>query len=128
MIHSSVDPAIAAQFEALLEAMLQSPERRAEIERTILETFSVARSVMILDMSGFSRTTRVRGIVTFLLMIHQVRRVVEPAIIKHGGVIVKAEADNLYCLFDDVPAALAAARDLTGRLEAANCVLPDDQK
>ena len=42
------------------------------------------------------------------------------------GRIVKTEADNVFAIFDDVPDALAAARDILKQLAAANVVLPED--
>jgi len=75
-------------------------------------------------MSGFSRTTQAHGVVSFLLMIHQMRLLALPVVDKHGGKLIKAEADNLYCLFDDVAPAVAAARDITARLETVNVLLP----
>src|SRR5215218_8522715 len=79
-------------FTALLAAMIQNPERRKELEQEILATFSVPKAVLVLDMSGFSRTTRLHGIVAFLLMIYQTRRLCEPSIEKFKGILVKAEA------------------------------------
>ena len=70
----------------------------------------------MLDMSGFSRTTQVHGVVAFLVMIHQMRLLAGPAIEAHRGTLLKAEADNLYCLFPTVDAAVAAARDILRRL------------
>jgi class 3 adenylate cyclase len=108
--------------------MIQHPEQRRELERRILDTFSLPKAILVLDMSGFSRTTHQYGIVTFLLMIHQTRRLSLLCVQKNRGVLVKAEADNLYCLFDTVPDAVAAARANNERLETANCVLPDEQR
>ncbi len=117
-----------AEFDALLRAMIQFPERRIELEKEILGRFSITMAVMVLDMSGFSRTTRAHGIVAFLLMIHQTRHLCVPAIARFGGTLVKAEADNLYCFFESVAQAIGAARDIMVRLETANCVLPDDRR
>lgn len=115
-------------FERILEQMIQFPERRGELEQEILRNFSVPKAVLVLDMSGFSRTTRVHGIVAFLLMIYQTRRLCMPSVQKHNGILVKAEADNLFCLFDRVSDAIAASREMISRLETANCVLPDDRR
>ena len=83
---------------------------------------------MVLDMSGFARTTQRRGIVAFLLMIHQMKRVAEPVVRANGGVVVKAEADNLYCLFETAADAVAASRKVMQRLESVNLLLPDDRR
>jgi class 3 adenylate cyclase len=117
-----------AAFERIIDQMIQFPEKRAELEQTILRTFSVPKAVLVLDMSGFSRTTRLHGIVAFLLVIYQTRRICMPSVQKNNGVLVKAEADNLFCLFDQVSDAIAASREMIARLETANCVLPDDRR
>jgi adenylate cyclase len=127
-LSSTGTPRTTEAFNALLADMIQFPERRTELEKAILSTFSVPKAVLVLDMSGFSRTTRMHGIVSFLLMIFQTRRLCEPSITKHHGILVKAEADNLFCLFDEVPQAIGAAREIIDRLETANCVLPDDRR
>jgi adenylate cyclase len=115
-----------AKLERLLDELLQRPYEREEIERRIEETFTAEKAVLVLDMSGFSRTTQLRGIVPYLLMIHQVRLLSLPVIDRHGGTLVKAEADNLFCLFDSVPQALGASQEIVDQLATANLLLPDD--
>ena len=39
---------------------------------------------------------------------------------------MKAEADNLFAVFDDVPAAIECARAIHAGLDTANRFLPDD--
>ena len=114
-------------LDRLLEAMIEQPERRLVLAETIESQFGQDRAILILDMTGFSRTTHRHGIVAFLLMIHQMQRISSPRIKAHGGVLVKTEADNLFCLFDTVDAALAAAQDIARRLEMVNIVMPADR-
>ena len=78
-------------------------------------------------MCGFSRTTRAYGIVAFLVMIHEMRELCAPAVASRGGIHVKAEADNLFCLFDSVADALAAALDIHARCAAANAIRPAER-
>lgn len=112
-------------FETLLDAMVARPDERSRIAAQIDRDFGEVRAVMVLDMSGFSLTTQCHGIACFLLMIHQLRAVARPAVDQSGGLIVKAEADNLYCMFEDVPQAIAAAREINARLEQVPPVYPD---
>jgi class 3 adenylate cyclase len=83
---------------------------------------------MVLDMSGFSRTTQKDGIVPFLLMIHQMKLVARPALAAHNGTAIKEEADNLFCLFDTVRDAAAASREITDRLAVVNLLLPERKR
>ena len=92
--------------------------------QSIEREFTQRRAVLVLDMSGFSRTTQVHGVVSFLLMIHQMRLLAAPTIEACGGILVKAEADNLYCLFDEVSQAVAAAREIIRQLNTVNVLLP----
>lgn len=116
-----------ARLEELLTEIIRYPDRREQIVRTIEETFSQKKAVLVLDMSGFSRTTRRLGIVSFLLMIHQMRLICRPCVEERRGSVIKAEADNLFCLFETVEDAVSACREMKDRLDAANQVLPAEQ-
>jgi class 3 adenylate cyclase len=116
-----------ANLERLLTRMIEHPQQRDELMQSIEEIFGQEKAVLVLDMSGFSRTTQSHGIILFLLMIHQMQLIVKPCIAAHGGFLVKAEADNLFCLFDTVITAVRASLDIIQRLDAANVVLPEEQ-
>lgn len=109
-----------AHLDRLLDDVLARPEAEAEIAAEIDAQFGEERAVLILDMSGFSRTTQLRGIVAFLAMIHRMRQIATPLIEAHGGLVVKAEADNLYCLLETVDGAVKAARALIAQLTDEN--------
>lgn len=115
-------------LDRLLAEIIEHPERRDEITKSVEEMFGQEKVVMILDMSGFSQTTQRFGITSFLLMIHQMRRIAEPCVIDHKGLVLKAEADNLFCLFDTVAEAVHASQKITRHLAAANQILPHDHR
>jgi len=117
-----------ANLERLLTEMIEEPERRAEITTQIEEIFGQEKALMILDMSGFSRTTQRHGIVSYLQMIHAMRSITKPCVEAHRGLLVKAEAYNLFCLFDTVAEAVRAGQDITRHLNAANVVLPESRR
>jgi class 3 adenylate cyclase len=112
------------RLHGLLSQIIEEPERRSEIADLIERDFTERRAVLVLDMSGFSRTTQVHGVVAFLMMIHQMRLLATPVIEGRDGLLVKAEADNLFCLFPTVEAAVAASREIIARLETVNVLLP----
>jgi adenylate cyclase len=116
------------ELDAFLDAMLDYPERRSEFETRIDEAFVYERAVMVLDMSGFSRTTQARGIVAFLLTIRRLRQLVEPIVATHAGAVVKSEADNLFCLFRTVEDAVAASREIIKGLDPINAALPKEDE
>jgi adenylate cyclase len=115
------DPKLAelntrANLETLLDELIEHPDDFDAIKDRIEEKFRQERTVLILDLSGFTRTTQVEGILPFLLMIHQMRRLALPSVEGHGGILVRADADNLTCLMDGVEEAIVAAREITERL------------
>src|SRR5262245_18487858 len=112
----------------LLNDMSSFPERRAEISQSIVDTFGQCRAVLRLDMSGFSRTTQQHGIISFLLMIHQMQLICRPCVEQCGGTVIKTDADNLFCLFDKIADAVKASNEIITRLNAANTVLPADRQ
>lgn len=117
-------PSSHARLNDLLNTIIEEPERRGEITALIEREFTQRRTVMVLDMSGFSRTTQVHGVVSFLMMIHQMRLLAVPTIEACGGSLLKAEADNLYCLFDSVDDAVRASREIIRQLTTVNVLLP----
>lgn len=112
----------------LLDELGEHPERIPEITQQIEQIFSEERTVMILDMSGFTRMTQEGNLIAYLLMINQMKRLALPCVEEAGGILIKAEHDNLTCLFDDVPAALEASKQITSRLASANVVLPTERE
>jgi class 3 adenylate cyclase len=112
------------ELERLLGTIIDHPERRAEITEIIERTFSEQKAILILDMSGFCRTTHLYGIVSFLLMIHQMQLICRPCVEQNNGVVVKADADNLFCIFDTVTGAIGAGQEIIEHLNTANKVLP----
>lgn len=124
VLEAAEPPNTRERLDELLSQIIDHPELRVEISQSIEREFTQRRAVLVLDMSGFSRTTQVHGVVSFLLMIHQMRLLAVPTIEACGGSLVKAEADNLYCLFEDVDRAVAAAREIMRQLNTVNVLLP----
>ncbi len=115
-----------AQLAELLQERNEYPDRAAEIDARIRETFSETHAVMVMDMSGFSRLTLAHGIIHFLAMIHRMQQVVRPAVEENGGEIIKWEADNAFAIFPDVERAIEAVVDIMKRFSAANTMLPEE--
>jgi class 3 adenylate cyclase len=112
----------------LLDELGEHPERIEDLTARIEEMFQQERCVLVLDMSGFTRATQQGSIISFLLSINQMQRLVTPVVEERGGLVVRAEHDNLTCLFDDVEQAIEASRAITGRLQSANVILPSDKE
>jgi hypothetical protein len=69
-----------AHLSRILGEMLDQPEAKEELTREIYERYGETRAILVLDMSGFTRTTQLRGVVAFLLMIYRMRQIVAPII------------------------------------------------
>lgn len=114
-----------SRLAALLQERNEHPARAPEIDEQIRRDFSRTLAVLVMDMSGFSRQTLRHGIIHFLAQIHRMRAIATPVIEGCRGVIVKYEADNVFAVFTEVEAAVAAALDLDRGLQAANTTLPE---
>ena len=123
---SAGSPGVRHRFDALLGEMFDAPERSDAVIGRIEAEFARDATVLVLDTSGFTRTTRKHGIYAFLLMVHQMKRLARPVVERHGGKVVKEEADNLYCLFATSAEAVAAANAIVTALDEANPGLPDE--
>jgi adenylate cyclase len=113
-------------LEHLLKAMIEQPERQAEVTQIIYDVFGQDKAVMVLDMSGFCRNTREHSIVLVLSMIYQMRKLLTPCVEARGGQVIKAEADNLFCVFDTVIDAVLASRKIQNLLMTAEIKLPQN--
>ena len=90
------------------------------LERELWRRFGRKGAAFVLDMSGTSRAVRERGIVPLLLRIRRMQRLGVPIIERHGGELVKAEADNLFAFFRHVRPAVDAAIEMQRALASDN--------
>lgn len=89
-------------FARLLDACnaAQGAEREA-LEREVWARFGAERTVLVLDMAGFSAKVRRFGLLPFLRKIRYMQTVVRPRVEARRGEIVKFEADNAYAVFPE---------------------------
>lgn len=79
------------------------------IDARIWEMFGEDWAVVATDLAGFSRRVAEFGIIHFLQIIHEHKKVLLPIIEGHGGFLVKTEADSLLLLFRNATRALECA-------------------
>ena len=113
------DPLMSRLQEKLQQRNLE-PHRAAEIDAEVWEELGAERAVLVLDMSGFTRTTKEYGIVHFLAMHSKAMQLSESEIVDEGGVTIKRDADNLIALFDHSEAAVQAAIRIHRNVSAYN--------
>jgi len=115
------------EFKRLLQARNEYPEKQIEIDQEIHSIFSQNHALVIVDMSGFSRTTIRYGIIHFLAMIHRMQLLAIPALEAGGGKVIKQDADNLFAIFPSVALAVSTAIDLLKATAAVNTMLPEEK-
>src|SRR5215217_6396624 len=91
--HPSSLPTGRAFLDHLLSTRNQYPERAAEIDEQLRQTFERRIAILALDMAGFSRLTVQHGIIHYLAMIHQMQQAARPAVTGNSGKLIKFEAD-----------------------------------
>lgn len=114
--------------DLLLEySHLSTPSQEQEgLEERLWEEFGAEKAVFILDMSGFSLTVQRYGVVHYLSMIRRMQLTVEPIINKHGGCVIKFEADNCFAVLDDVESAIKAGIEVNQALKTENENTPNE--
>ena len=109
------------------ERALPGADRRA-IDERIWELFGEERTVMFTDLSGFSRRVAEFGIIHFLQVIHEQKRLLLPIVDQHDGLLLKLEADSMLVVFRRPKAALDCAIAMQHACRDANVGrAPEDQ-
>ena len=85
-----------------------------------------ALTILFADVSGSTKLFEARGDEAAMRIVGGVLVALAEVAARHGGRVVKTEADNVFATFDDVPPALATARAIQRSLDAANTYLPED--
>ncbi|MSQ14887.1 MAG: adenylate/guanylate cyclase domain-containing protein [Dehalococcoidia bacterium] len=112
------------ELKELLGVYNESPSERERIEAEINRTFRHKVAILVLDTSGFTRTTRVYGIVHFLALLERLERMVVPTIERFGGKHLKTDADNIFGAFADASSAVDCADSILNDTTAVNVILP----
>src|SRR5262245_54330599 len=103
------DPASLAQLSMWSESVyrdLLKVSRTGLGEPEFRECYVRRTAILVLDVSGFSRTCEQFGEVQGFLDILSVQRVSEPVLRGQGATLIRAFADDLVALFDDALDAL----------------------
>jgi adenylate cyclase len=115
-------PRMAGEFEALKvseERLWRLIEERGkagadveELDRRIWDLFGEEWAVMFTDLVGFSRQVERFGILHFLQIIHEHRKLLLPIVENHDGLLVKQEGDSFLVLFRRPDRAVACAQQM----------------
>ena len=90
------------------------------LDEAVWARFGCERTVLIVDMEGFTVSTRERGIVHYLRLIRRMQNLALPILDRHAGSLIRFEADNLFAVFPDPSRALAMMVEMIGALDRDN--------
>jgi adenylate cyclase len=91
----------------LVEERTKAGADTAAIDKRIWDLFGEDWAIMFTDLSGFSRRVSEFGIVHFLQIIHEQRKLLLPIVEAHDGLLVKAEGDSFMIMFRTAERAVA---------------------
>jgi class 3 adenylate cyclase len=106
------DPSLkgsSARLWKLVEQRAQAGADVQAIDQRIWDLFGEEWAIMFTDLSGFSRQVAKFGIVHFLQIILEQKRILLPIVEEHDGVLIKIEADSFLILFKQPAQALRCA-------------------
>lgn len=117
-----------ARLWDLIEARSRPGADVAALDRRIWDLFGEDWAVMFTDLSGFSRSVERFGILHFLQVIHEAKKLLLPIVADHDGILLKVEADSFLILFRRAQRALACADALQRACAAHNrSRVPEEQ-
>lgn len=112
----------------LIEERTRPGADTAKIDRTIWDLFGERWAVMFTDLSGFSRQVASFGIIHFLQIIHEQRKLLLPVVASHDGILIKTEADSFLVIFRRATSAVRCAVAMQEVCRHVNARRKDDEK
>lgn len=116
------------RLEKLIEARLAPGANKAALDQRIWDLFGEQWSVMYTDLAGFSRHVAEFGIIHFLQVIHESKKVLIPVIEDHDGILLKTEGDSMLIIFRNPIKALECAVEMQTVCHNYNTTRPDSEK
>ena len=118
----------AARLWQLVEARMRPGADTTAIDQRIWDLFGQEWAILFTDLVGFSRQVARFGIIHFLQVILEQKKLLYPIIDQHDGILVKVEADSMLVLFRRPGIAVACAVEMQRacRASAARSV-PEEQ-
>jgi len=88
-----------ARLWKLVEDRCKAGADVAALDQRIWDLFGEDWAIMFTDLSGFSRRTSEFGIIHFLQIIHEQRKLLLPIVEAHDGLLLKEEGDSFMIMF-----------------------------
>src|SRR5262245_49459517 len=97
-----------------------SAARRAELDRRTVARLSRPLAIVYTDTADFTVRVAAHGMLHFLMVFERALRKLRPLFARHGGRLVKVEADSLLLVFPDVRRAHRAVAAMSAALARLN--------
>ena len=95
--------------DSLFQAIDKGGKSLKLLNEKIENQFGETCAVLVLDSTGFTKTTQSEGIVFYLSIISKLRKIGEKIFKKNKAISYRGHADNLYAEFETVDSAVQAA-------------------
>jgi class 3 adenylate cyclase len=109
-----------ARLARLIEARTEPGADLEDIDRRIWDLFGEDWAIMFTDLSGFSRQVAAFGIIHFLQIIHEQKKLLLPIVDEHDGILIKIEADSFMLLFRRASSAVRCAVEMQRACQRVN--------
>jgi class 3 adenylate cyclase len=110
----------SARLWSLIEQRTHPDADTAAIDARVWELFGEEWAIVFTDLAGFSRQVAKFGIVHFLQIIWEQKKLLLPIVERHDGILIKVEADSFLLLFKTASTALACAIAMGRACRATN--------
>ncbi|MBS1123276.1 MAG: putative adenylate/guanylate cyclase [Deltaproteobacteria bacterium] len=110
----------SARLWSLIEQRTRAEADTVALDQRIWDLFGEEWAIVCTDLAGFSRQVARFGIIHFLQVIHEQKRLLLPIVERHDGILIKVEADSFLLLFKKPTAALACAIAMQRACNAIN--------
>ncbi len=111
-----------------LNQLIEGQQDPSDHADEIWSLYGQTVSVLVLDSSGFSRTSAAQGIIHSLSILMLMRKVVQPVIDAEQPILLKFEADNVFAVFSHPEAALRAAERVHAAVRDNELMLNDQER
>ena len=104
----------------MIEERTKAGKNTAAVDQRIWDLFGETWAVMFTDLSGFSRQVEAFGILHFLQIIWEHKKILDPVIQRNDGILIKTEADSLLLIFRRAASAVKCALEMQAVLDGLN--------
>ena len=114
--------------ELFRRLLARTRDNASQIDREISAALETTGAVLVCDSSGFTSTTRHRGILHFLSLLIQSYELSLPLVATHRGSLIKNEADNLIAIFERPEDAIRCAIAMQDAHRRRNAAVDEDER